>query len=45
MIVLGGEKSIVGGQTGDSDIVARFQMLPSEAIFIGYQNYEQVNYE
>ena len=31
MIVLGGEKSTVGGQTEDGDIVARFEMLPSEA--------------
>ena len=31
VIVLGGEKSTVGGQTEDGDIVARFEMLPSEA--------------
>ena len=32
MIVLGGEKSTVEGQTEDSDIVARFEMLPLEAL-------------
>ena len=32
MIVLGGEKSTVGGQTEDSDIVARFEMLPTTSL-------------
>ena len=38
VIVLGGEKSTVGGQTEDSESVARFEMLPSEDIFIGFRN-------
>ena len=36
--MLGGEKSTVGGQTEDSDIVARFEMLTPEDIFIRFRN-------